>query len=262
MLVILFGATGGVGSMLIRGLASHPGLTLVSCGRRRPEAPVKHYEWSFGSRPPIERILREHGADPVTVVYAPIAWPSDQDAVDANLAALAVVAAAVPAEGLFISISSLVVNTRASTFYAALKRRAEEICTARGGINLRLGMIDSERPFGQSLMFVKLARAFHIVPVPFPKSRVVLSEENDIVCAVAGLMGRLERPANHIAEVRSASASFIEAVRRIVRRQNVRCLCVPVPDAISLGTLLLCRRIAPRSWLSQRLQGLQSFSAG
>lgn len=264
MLVILCGATGGVGSIIMRHLAARPGLTLVSCGRTRPQAGVPHYEWSFGSPPPMARILRDHPADRVALVYAPIAWPADARSVDVNVAAFASMAAALPPQALLVSISSLVVTTRAATFYADLKRRTEEVCAARGGINLRLGMIDSAPPFGQALMFVKLARAFHVVPVPFPQSRVVLSAQSDIVAALARLMEGEGPPRaqSRTVEVRSASMSFIDAVRHLVRGQDIRCLCLPVPDALSRMALQVCRRIAPRSWLSQRLQGLQSFSAG
>jgi hypothetical protein len=262
MLVVLFGATGGVGSMLLRHLAGRPDLEIVTCGRTRPDGALNHYEWSFGSPPPLDRILGEHSAPAVAVVYAPIAWPTDEQSVELNLAALASVAAALPARALLISISSLVVTTGASTYYAQLKRRAEEVSAARGGVNLRLGMIDSATAFGQSLMFVKLARTFRIVPVPFPGSRVVLSEESDIALAVIGLLKEAPRPGRQAVEVRSASMTFIDAVRHLVSRQGVGCVCVPVPDAISHAMLRAARAIAPRSWIAQRLQGLQSFSAG
>src|SRR4051812_20789756 len=115
MLVILFGATGGVGSMLLPHLAARPGLTLVTCGRKPASSSLRHYEWSFGSKPPVDRIVGEHPTGAVVVVYSPISWPADDRSVDTNLAALESVVGGLPAQARLVSISSLVVTTRATT---------------------------------------------------------------------------------------------------------------------------------------------------
>src|SRR5262245_19125686 len=118
-LVVVFGATGSVGSMLMPYLSREPDMTLTTCGRKPWSAQVMHYPWSFGARPPLEAIVAAHpGASGLIVIYSAISWPRDAQDIEANLGAFCSVVASLPAEGRLIEISSYVARTRSESAYA------------------------------------------------------------------------------------------------------------------------------------------------
>lgn len=261
-LVIVFGANGGVASMIMPYLVDRQDLKVVTCGRKPWASTIPHYPWSFGQEPPISRIIDEHpSSNAVTVLYSAISWPRSEEDIKINTTALASVSAALPSGARLVSLSSFVVNTPSQTRYAKLKRLEEDVCCSQGGISLRLGLIDSVKPFGQSGMFVGLARMIHMVPVPFPRAVVVLSTEAGIISAVLSLIGRQYDVNCHVVEVRSAEMLFIDAIRHILTNSGARYVCVPISDLITKGLLSVCGRVAPNSWLSERLRGLQAFSS-
>ena len=260
-LVIVFGANGGVGSMLMPCLVGHQDLKVVTCGRKQWASDAPHYDWSFGEEPPISRIIEDHAdSEAVIALYSAIVWPQCAEDVEKNISAFTSVASALPEGASLISLSSLVVETQSATHYANLKRREESVCHAYGGTSLRLGMIDSNQPFGQTRMFARLAGLFHMVPVPFPRASVILSKEADIASAVLGMIEGKQENTSQVVEVRSSEMSFIEAIKHILHRHKLKFICIPIPDLITNGLLVACEKLAPNSWLSERLHGLQAFS--
>ncbi len=261
-MVIVFGANGGVASMIIPYLAERQDLKVVTCGRKPWASTIPHYPWSFGQEPPILRINDEHpSSNAVTVLYSAISWSLSEEGIKINTTALASVFAALPCGAHLVSLSSFVVNTLSETHYARLKRLEEDVCSSQGGISLRIGLIDSIKPFGQAGMFVGLARVIHMVPVPFPRGVVVLSTEADIISAVLNLINGQYDVDCHVLEVHSTKMFFIDAIRHILDKSGVRYVCVPIPDIITKVLIGVCGRVAPNSWLSERLRGLQAFSS-
>lgn len=247
--------------MLMPHFAGIPNLTAATCGRTHWSPDIKHYAWSFGLSLPIQRILEDHpDRSTVVALYCAIKWPHHDSDVEENIAAFKSVAAALSQEALLLSVSSLIVDTPAQSLYAKLKRRAEAICSARGGTNIRLGLIDSAKPFGQTRVFAAFARTLRVVPVPFPRANVILSTEEDVASAILRLASADNAAPQNTVEVRSAKMSFIDAIRYMVGKHGSRCICVPVPDVVTRSLLRACEHFAPGSWLCQRLQGLRGFS--
>lgn len=241
-------------------LKSYSGLTIVTCGRRAPAAEFPHYSWSFGENSPIPGIIGDYPDNPIIVLYSAIHWPTCGDDINVNLSALCSVENSLPAGSKFISMSSLVVNTRSDTWYAKLKRKEELFCREHSLVSMRLGLIDSNRPFGQSNMFLSLANFLHVVPIPFPSAKVILSSENEICKRLNQYIFDDNNLLPSVVDICSNKLSFIDAVRYILHKHNAKAICVPVPKFITHICVYICAKHFPDSWFSERLRGLQAFS--
>jgi hypothetical protein len=184
-IVIIFGATGNIGGMLLSHFANLPNKYLIiTCGRRQIKG-YKNYYWDMSSESPIPRISNDFPTiKSKLIIYAAIFWPKKKSDVDLNLNSLNLICQSLNDKIKFIYISSMVVRTDSATLYALIKKQEESVVLKFKASILRLGVIDSKVPFGQMKLFIKFAKIFYFVPVPYPYASVVLSSEADLIKAI------------------------------------------------------------------------------
>jgi uncharacterized protein YbjT (DUF2867 family) len=252
ILVVLVGASGNIGRILGHRLAREPQMRLVTCGRKHVPGEFSHIPWAFGSAFPVEVIYGYgYGCENTFIINASIAWPTNSKDVELSLSALDKICGGIGYKNRLIHISSMSAASTSFTFYATLKREEERMVLASHQVIIRVGIVDSEPPFGLKSLLLKLARLLKFVPVPFSDAKVKITTSEDIVRDVFSVI-LSPAPGQYIHECCSWEGDFYEAIRkllpdtRLFKLNNYLCLSVAV----------VVRFVAKGSSLSQRIDGI------
>jgi len=253
MRIAVTGATGYIGTCLIRlALMHHHHITAVS--RRKPKSyPVEWIPWDMSSR----TVVLPPSTDVVVHLAAETALSRDRNEEPELLAAEVLAEAARKVRAKFIFVSSQTARPNASTSYGRIKWRIEQQVLAAGGWVVRPGLVYGALPRGVFGTLVDVVSRVPILPAFLPAPQVQPIHVNDLVDGLLRIVESEDSSCRTYALAAPQPLSFTRFLHEVARsRLRCRRMFLPIPARLFMRCSRALDVLSLQRWGIQRVESL------